>query len=169
MLNYGSPVSKKRSHSNINHILENAIQVAHAECEKRHITINEQLSRSISTTSTNADALHQAFLNLLLNSIEAIESKGTILVSTKLVSKHHPCKTKKAIKIVIKDSGPGIKEEIIEKIYDPFYSTKYGNIGLGLPIVLKTMNDLNGHMDIKVKEKESTKIILYIPHITLNT
>jgi nitrogen-specific signal transduction histidine kinase len=163
MLKYGSPVSENRTKENINEILENAVQVANAECKKRKITITTNISKSIPKISIEADALHQILLNLILNSIQAIDSKGEINISTLLSQKDHPLNTKTAIMLNIRDTGPGMDQETIEKIYDPFYSTKYGNVGLGLSIVLKTISDLGGVIDVQSDSKTFTEFNIYFP------
>ncbi|RAP39109.1 hypothetical protein DID80_00455 [Candidatus Marinamargulisbacteria bacterium SCGC AAA071-K20] len=163
MLNYGSLVSKKKQDSKISDIVDNATKVAFAECKKRHITIDIKHAKNIPSISTHADSLHQVFLNLILNSIQAIDSNGTITITTSKAITNHPLKTKSAVKVSIKDTGTGMDDDTIEKIYDPFYSSKYGNIGLGLSIVLKTIDDLEGTIEVESVQGKSTTFSIYLP------
>ena len=65
--------------------------------------------------------------------------------------------------IQIKDTGKGIAAEKLDKIFDPFFSTKYGNAGLGLSIVFKTIDLHQGNIFVESKENEYTSIKLYLP------
>ncbi|RAP31318.1 hypothetical protein DID78_01410 [Candidatus Marinamargulisbacteria bacterium SCGC AG-343-D04] len=157
MLKYGSPVSHSKKYENITDILNDAILVSSAECKKRFITIDKNLS-SCPLVFIDKHSISQAFLNIILNSIQAISKKGSITISTSY--KTHP---EKKIIITFKDTGKGIANELLPKIFDPFYSTNHANSGLGLSIVSKIISDHKGSIDIESELNKYTLISLSLP------
>ena len=158
MLKYGTFVDKKRELVDINKLLDDACLVANAECIKRKIKVIKHYS-DIPRVNTNPDSLHQCFLNIILNGIQAIEKHGTITLSTKLNTEK---KEKNYINIVISDTGKGISKDTLNKIFDPFFTTKYGNVGLGLSIVLKNIHELNGEIYADSISSPEKKTYFYI-------
>ncbi len=99
--------------------------------------------------------LKKIFSNIIRNSIEAQEEGGIIEVKIKRENGN--------LKIEISDRGIGIPEEDIEKIFSPFYTKKEKGAGLGLFIVKKLLEDLNGKINITSKYGFGTKVIVEIP------
>ncbi len=158
MLRYGKPVSGERTLSDINQLIEDALIVSNAECKKRQISIEKNLE-SLPKINLEPASISQVFLNLILNSIEAINKKGNISIQTNSENTENAS----YIKITITDSGKGISRENITKIFNPFYSSKYGNTGLGLSIVLKIINEHNGKVNIESEEEKFTSVIIKLP------
>ncbi|NOZ46185.1 MAG: hypothetical protein GXO79_05320 [Chlorobi bacterium] len=111
--------------------------------------------------------LNQVFMNVLKNSVEAIHDKGTISISTSVINNKEAVKYNlngKFIKIVIKDSGKGISENILDRIFLPFFTTK--NIGegtgLGLSISYKIIEKHKGKIIVNSEIGKGTEVILFI-------
>jgi two-component system NtrC family sensor kinase len=102
--------------------------------------------------------LNQVFMNVLSNAIQAIEGQGQIHIK---VSKEHDC-----ARISIKDSGHGIKNEHINKIFTPFFTTKAANqgSGLGLTITNKIIKDHHGSITVVSEEGKGSEFIITIPY-----
>ncbi len=103
--------------------------------------------------------LGQVFLNILVNSIQAIKDEGEILIKTKFDS------NKEMYKISIIDNGEGMPNDIQQQIFDPFFTTKPvgEGTGLGLSIVHGIVNDHNGRIKVKSEVGKGTEILLYLP------
>jgi len=99
--------------------------------------------------------LQQSFLNILLNSLQALGSAGMIKVSVAKQGKNY--------RIVFEDNGPGIAAKEIEKVFEPFYTTKPAGSGLGLAIVKKVIDDHSGTIEIESTEGSGTSIIVTLP------
>lgn len=101
----------------------------------------------------------QVFLNILVNSIQAIKDEGEILIKTKFDS------NKEMYKISIIDNGEGMPNDIQQRIFDPFFTTKPvgEGTGLGLSIVHGIVNDHNGRIKVKSEVGNGTEILLYLP------
>ena len=103
--------------------------------------------------------LGQVFMNLLMNSIQAIEDEGEIKIKTELSN------DRSLLLISVKDTGCGIPENIKEKIFEPFFTTKEvgEGTGLGLSIVFGIINEHKGKLKVDSKESEGTEIVISLP------
>ena len=102
------------------------------------------------------DRLKQVFINLIKNSVEAIEKDKIGLIKLQMTVK------KKAI-IILEDNGCGMTKETIEKVGDAFYTTKEKGTGLGVKLSTEIIEQHNGSIQYKSKEKEGTTVIIKLP------
>lgn len=124
---------------------------------KDRIAIKKDYTISKTIIQGNSGKLHQVFLNILTNSIQAIESNGEILIQTKLVNS--------SIEIRITDSGYGISKKNLSKILNPFYTTKRPGegTGLGLSITFSIVKNHMGSIAFESEENKYTRVIIKFP------
>jgi signal transduction histidine kinase len=105
----------------------------------------------------NSGRLHQVFLNILSNAIQAIENNGTIDIRTRT--------RKGRIIISISDTGCGISQDLLPKITDPFFTTKEPGkgTGLGLSITYNILRDYEGTLEFESQKDSGTKAIISLP------
>lgn len=105
----------------------------------------------------NVGRLHQVFLNIISNALQAIPDKGNIIIKTKI--------TEAKAKIEIIDDGIGIDKKFLSKITDPFFTTKAPGegTGLGLSIVQTIIKEHHGEMKFESEVNEGTKVVLSFP------
>ncbi|RMF92915.1 MAG: HAMP domain-containing protein, partial [Candidatus Schekmanbacteria bacterium] len=101
--------------------------------------------------------IKRAFLNVFLNSLEALKGKGRIVVETEIINaaKTEDKTNQQRIRISIIDNGSGIDENKLKHIFEPFYTTKESGTGLGLPITEKIVREHNGKIEIKSRKGET--------------
>lgn len=115
--------------------------------------------------------LKQVFTNLLLNAVEADENnKGNIMVAARnvdTIEENIPLKRGKYVKISVKDRGIGIPKELLDKIFDPYFSTKARwaakGMGLGLTICYSIIQKHEGHIAVISAPGEGTTVEIYLP------
>ncbi|MCX8111060.1 MAG: ATP-binding protein, partial [Syntrophorhabdaceae bacterium] len=101
------------------------------------------------------ERIKQALLNVIVNSIQAIENKGTVEVEVS--------KKEKEVEIIVRDTGVGIKKEDIDKIFDYYYTTKDKGIGVGLAISYMIIRDHRGSIRVESIEGKGTTFIITLP------
>jgi two-component system, NtrC family, sensor kinase len=111
------------------------------EITKRSISINMMLEESLSEIESDKGQLQQVFLNIVSNSLEAVDEGGVIYVESKTVEN--------GVKIIIGDDGCGMSENTMSRIFEPFFTTKRnaGN-GLGLAISYGIIRKLGGDISV---------------------
>lgn len=134
--------------------------------------IQTQLHENLYNTCCSPQHLHKILLNLIGNSLEVVEEKGIVHISTDNCKFSHPLATDKVgaqegdyVKLTVSDNGPGIKLEDVEYIFDPFYATKMmgkSGTGLGLSIVWNIVQDHNDWIEIK-DNKPGAIFEIYLP------
>ncbi|MGB3149517.1 MAG: ATP-binding protein [Maribacter sp.] len=124
---------------------------------KDRIEIKKEYTAPELRIQGNLGKLHQVFINVLTNAIQAIEDKGDILIQTKLESS--------SIEIRITDSGYGINEKHLSKILNPFFTTKAPGegTGLGLSITFSIIKDHFGSIGFESEENKYTTVIIKLP------
>ena len=117
------------------------------------------------TVKTKADSnrLMQVFLNILINSVEALKKNGKIKINVNVLKEDYP--EGNYFTIGFHDNGMGISPSIISKIFDPFFTTKNSGTGLGLTVSHKIIQDHNGFIQVDSHEKRGTDVVIKLPII----
>ena len=108
----------------------------------------------------NKEQVRQIINNLVLNAVQSMEEGGVLSIETRLDELDDK---KKYIKIIISDTGCGIKENDLNKIFETFFTNKEKGIGLGLPIVNHIIEGYNGKIKIESEEKKGTICSVWLP------
>jgi two-component system sensor histidine kinase HydH len=102
--------------------------------------------------------MKQVLLNLYLNSLQAMDGGGLLEV------KVHPDAEKKKTHIIVADSGHGIEGTHLDRIFDPYFTTKTGGTGLGLAIVHKVIEAHGGEVKVQSTPGKGTTLTLILPN-----
>ncbi len=153
---YARSEKSKIEKANIHKIIDSALVLLNNKFKGR-IKIEKKYDNTIKKFSCYPSQLNQVFINLLGNSMDAIPEKGTITIKTLLKDD--------TIVVSIRDTGIGIKEDIKDKIFDPFYTTKDvgKGTGLGLSICQGIINNHKGTMTFSSKLNEGTEFVIKLP------
>jgi len=120
----------------IDELLTDIISFHREEFSQKGIAIIFKKDDNNFNIDINPQLIHQVIINILINSRDIMNKEGAIHIFLK--------KNGKKIIITIEDEGPGIKKEVIHKIFDPFFSNREGGFGLGLATVKKIIDNING-------------------------
>ncbi|MFO7964089.1 MAG: ATP-binding protein, partial [Desulfobacterales bacterium] len=140
-LNYARPKSPVYVECRIEDILEKNLTFLKPQIDKKGYIIKTYIADSLPRLSADADMLYQAFLNVLINAMQAMPNGGEIQIEARA--------SDNLLFVVFEDEGPGIDSENIEKIWDPFFTTKETGTGLGLGIVKNIVEAHGGTIDIR--------------------
>jgi len=141
---------------NIHEILENCIGMLRYKMKGR-IELERNYTDRLFQIKGNVGKLHQVFLNVLNNAVQAIENKGDIKIKTELLPDS-------AI-VQLTDTGGGISQENLSKIIDPFFTTKPPGegTGLGLSITYKIIQEHSGDISFRSEEGQGTTVEIVFP------
>ncbi len=159
LLNLLRPTSQQKRYENINLIVKDALLLAKNEIKGIKCTIEEVYNNDIPLVWVYPENLIQAFMNLIINAIQALKDEGVIVIKTDLMSENG---YKKVI-VSIEDNGVGIPEEILDKIFEPIFSTKENGAGLGLSITKQIIEDHDGEISVWSREGKGSKFTVSIP------
>jgi nitrogen-specific signal transduction histidine kinase len=143
LLKLSKPVSYEKRSLNINIVLEDIIKLTEKQAINQKVQITKELNAANEIIG-DPDQLTQAFLNLILNGIQSMPDGGILAIKTLDINDHGH-----NISIEIKDTGVGIPEDKLDKIFDPFWTTKEGGMGLGLAVTKKIIDDHKGKIDVE--------------------
>ena len=143
--------------SDINTIIESALQLFSGRLDG--VTIRTHLASDLPIVLADPDAMKRAIANLIDNAAEALQDSMVreIYISTSLVE------SRDSVEIVIADSGHGITDDVKERLFLPYVSTKKRGTGLGLSIVSRIMQEHNGSIRIEENHPVGARFILELP------
>ena len=159
LLDFARQTPSTEIYIDINNIIHQTLNLIKSQKEFRKITMEERYEEKMPLYYGDKNQLQQVFLNIILNAAEAISGSGTITVTTQL--------TDNDLVIAVQDTGCGIKKENLNKIFDPFYTTKPAGkgTGLGLSISYGIIESYNGHIICESGEGSGTTFRICLPLI----
>jgi two-component system NtrC family sensor kinase len=160
LLDFARDRKPQKRLANINRIMERSLSMLENEIRLRHIRLEKDLSAEMCDTLLDENQLEQMFVNLLLNAIQAIDQDGVIRVHSWMDP------GRKAVKVEIADSGCGIAKENLDKIFEPFFSTKKEGSGLGLAVSYGILQNHQGRIEVKSEEGEMTCFCITLPIVS---
>ncbi len=144
----------------INLLIEETVTLLDNEAKKKGLTIQRELASDLPACVADHGKLRQVFLNVMLNAIQGTE-RGHILVSTSLEKDEVD---QNQINIVVEDTGIGISEENIGKLFKPFFTTRRNEgSGLGLMMCLHIIEEHRGTIDVQSEVGKGTKVTILVP------
>jgi signal transduction histidine kinase len=154
-LNYAKPHPPNFSPCRIDEIIEKNITFLDPQLEAQGYNINKRYDGSIPPISADPDMMYQVFLNILINAMQAMPGGGEIQVEIQSDASF--------VNIVFKDKGKGIPQEMLEKIWDPFFTTKETGTGLGLGIVKNIIEAHSGTIQIENRPIYGAQVTIKLP------
>ncbi|MBN1905809.1 MAG: ATP-binding protein [Deltaproteobacteria bacterium] len=151
-LDFARPHALNLREFDLKEVINKNIEFLKPELEKMGISVENNLDSRSYMIEADQDLLHRVMMNLIINAIQAIPGAGRIAINI--------AEEKGSYNIEIKDTGSGISEENMKKIFNPFFTTKQKGSGLGLPIVRKIIEGHGGQIDIESTEGNGTSVMI---------
>jgi len=153
------PIPQVRELINVSEIAQDVLEnIKLSKDWTSKIKINSSLTEKV-TAYANAEQIRQIVHNLALNAIQAMEDGGILSVYVKSIIHHN----KEVVEIIISDTGPGIEENELQKIFEPFYTNKDKGTGLGLAIVSRIVDGYGGRIKMESDISEGTICTVWLP------
>jgi len=143
---------------NVNEALRAAVRLFEAQFNavgKPTITTEFFLTEALPEIDADADLLHKAFQNLVLNALDAMPAGGTLTLRT--------FEHERNIRLEVKDTGKGLTPEECSRLFTPYYTTKQQGTGLGLAIVQAVVSDHHGTISVTSDEGRGTSFRIDLP------
>ncbi|MCP3678536.1 MAG: response regulator [Deltaproteobacteria bacterium] len=157
MLDFARPKNPEKSPVNINDVLLQALNLLNYKMESSGIGVANELSQTLPLTMADSHQLEQVFINIIHNAIQSMEGGGALTVSSRC--------TGERILLTVADTGCGIPETCIDRIFDPFFSTKEAGkgTGLGLSVSYSIIKSHDGDMSVRSREGVGSTFTIELP------
>ena len=151
--------------NNLHDLIDKMIFLISPQSKAKDIDIVRKFDTSIGEVKIDSEKMKQVILNMLSNAVDFTPKGGKIEISTKAETKNG---RKESVRIKIKDNGIGIHQSMMNKIFDPYFTTKYksnmhNGTGLGLFIAHQNVQDHNGTIEVKSEVDNGATFILTLP------
>lgn len=177
LLSFSRPSPPRPRAIAVTAILEKVMEMVKEKTGKHHIRVACEWEPSLPKVLADKEQLHQIFLNLMLNGINAMDKGGTLTLSARmfkdkegggLIPENSDIRADEIpyIAVCFADTGHGIAKADLARIFNPFFSTSPQGTGLGLPIVHKLLEKNNGYIFIDSVTDRGTQVLLLLPVAT---
>jgi signal transduction histidine kinase len=159
LVDFSRPVDLQLQEQDLRKVIGDVLALATEELSTRHVTLESSLPSNPLVANVDADLLKQAVINVVQNGAQAMPEGGTL----RIVLEEN---TKSAV-LRISDEGTGIPEEILDKIFDLYFTTKSGGSGIGLAMTYRILQLHHGSVEVQSSSGRGTEFVLRIPLVTL--
>ena len=167
---FAKPQNLNLAQCHIKEIINEIIPFLIKEIADKGIRFLEIYHPQLPKVKVDKTQMHQVFLNLFLNAIQAMPHGGELKIeASPVISASLEGEKQKLIKVVISDTGKGIPPSMVQKIFDPFFTTKPRGIGLGLSITYQIIKKHGGTIKVESQWEKGTSFVINLPETLENT
>lgn len=155
-LEYTRPLKLNRKFASIIEIIDDVVSIIEATAEKHGVNIYKDYTIDF-TLNLDVDLIKSCLLNIITNALHAMKNSEikNLFIKTELIEDN--------LVIKIADTGCGVPEEFMDKIFEPFFSTKKEGLGLGLSLAKKVIEEHGGRIEFSSKTGHGSEVKIYIP------
>jgi two-component system NtrC family sensor kinase len=148
----------RKADVNLNQVVEEALYVLESRCAKEDIKLVRDLSQELPSITADRSQLDQVLVNLVVNAIQAMPKGGTVTLKTR-------GRGQEGVTLVVEDTGVGMDEETLSRIFVPFFTTKEvgEGTGLGLPVVHGIVTAHGGRVEAYSEMNIGTRFEIHLP------
>jgi two-component system, sporulation sensor kinase E len=157
ILNFAAPGETVIGKVDVRKVTEEVLELMRMGYCHRGFSFMTQIQPDLPLVRGESERIKQCLINLIENAIEAMDNGGTVTVKARLESEH--------VLIQVEDTGVGMSESQLEKVFSPFFTTKKKGYGLGLSMIKKIVEEYGGQVEIASKEGKGTAVTLKIPPV----
>jgi len=160
LLDFARQSTPSRKQCDVNTIVMESVALANKQAAFKDLTLTHELAENLPPVHVDKGQIQQSFINLIINAIEATDAGGSIIISTAYKPEQD------SIEISVSDTGEGIPENDLVRIFDPFFTSKDNGSGLGLAITHGIIEQHNGTLDVDSKLGRGTIFTIKLPLIS---
>lgn len=161
MLDFCRPAPPILKSESLNRAIEDAVSLLDSQFRKHNVQVELALAPEAPDVVFDNQQIHQVFVNILLNAMQAMPQGGTVRVESRI--EQDPKRPRRQLIVSFSDGGVGIAKEDFQKIFDPFYTTKAEGTGLGLSIAHKILEQHRAVIEVRSRVGKGTTFILRFP------
>ena len=155
VLNFGRPAHLSVEKININDLVEETIQLIRPQAEEQNVEITFEGDGGLAVVAGDSERLKSCLSNITINALQAMPEGGRLSIRVRRVDGQ--------VEVVIGDTGTGISPESINKVFEPYFSTKKSGFGLGLAVTKKIVEEHHGSIEVQSQVNQGTTFILKLP------
>jgi two-component system sensor histidine kinase HydH len=155
-LRFAKPASPHFEKTNLTPVFEEILQLLRPQIERGKIKVKKEFE-PLPFITVDREQIKQGILNLLLNAVQAMPKGGHLTLRGQV------SESDRWIRLSIQDSGIGIPGEDLNKLFDPFFSTKEGGVGLGLSIAHRIIDQHQGKIEVESAPGKGTRLTVWLP------
>jgi two-component system nitrogen regulation sensor histidine kinase GlnL len=167
LMDLGSPREPEISDVDLTRVMNDIVLLQREAARSRNILFKLKLDPSIPPVQGDEGLLTRLFLNLIKNARESISRGGKVVIETRIASNYHMTgpgrRSSPMVDIIISDTGCGIDQQEMDRIFTPYFTTKSKGSGLGLAISQKIIEDHNGLLKIESTPNQGTTVTISLP------
>ena len=150
------PSTPRFESHDLNEILEESVTFLRKEIRDRDIIVEMDLDLTLPRVEVDRDQLNQAFYNVIRNAFQAMKTGGILHIRS--------WQNELYISVSFNDTGGGISQERMGKLFQPYFTTKSSGSGLGLLIVRRIVREHGGEIEIESNEGKGTRVTIHLPY-----
>jgi signal transduction histidine kinase len=155
-LNFGRPPRLRIQPCRSEEVLQEVARLASAKAEQQKVGVEMRVDPGLPSLRADPDGLRTCFLNLVTNAIQAMPRGGTLELRAETAAPG-------LVRFRVRDSGEGIAERDLERIFEPYFSTKEAGVGLGLAITQRIVQDHGGRIEVTSRSGAGTEFRILLP------
>jgi signal transduction histidine kinase len=168
MLRFANPGQSAQSAVHVHEVLEHSLRLIQPQLQAKAIALDRSFAAGSDLVNGDDYQLQQAFVNLLMNALEATQPHGAVLVATSLVPRAVLSGSSKPahLCVTIQDTGTGISPEHMGRLFEPFFTTKTHGTGLGLPITHRIIQEHRGTIRVDSQPNKGATFSILLPALS---
>lgn len=163
VLEFVRPIRLQVGHTAVAEALRSAVQLADTKARRGDVGVDVNVPPGLPPIQGDQYQLTQVFTNLLMNAYEALEGRGRVTITASTVRVGTGSEEQDAVLVELADDGPGISQNVADRVFNPFFTTKPPGSGLGLAIVRRIVDAHDGSIDMKTAPGRGTLIRVTLP------
>ncbi len=155
LLNFGRPPHLNLNTVDLGHLVEETVSLVRPQADEQGVDVDFQKSGGDALVSGDSERLKSCMFNIAINALQSMPAGGRLAARVK--------RSDGSVEVSISDTGVGISEESLGKIFEPYFSTKQAGFGLGLAVTKKIIEEHRGSVEVSSRLDQGTTFTLRLP------